>query len=60
MFLSEGAEQHTSIEKNHNKNVISSPVNAQCDNYNECIECEVRDSNPRSRAWEARTLTSLG
>jgi hypothetical protein len=22
--------------------------------------CEVRDLNPRSRAWEARTLTSLG
>ena len=24
------------------------------------IECEVRDLNPRSRAWEARTLTRLG
>ena len=22
--------------------------------------CEVRDLNPRSRAWEARTLTVLG
>jgi hypothetical protein len=22
--------------------------------------CEVRDLNPRSRAWEARTLTMLG
>ena len=22
--------------------------------------CEVRDLNPRPRAWEARTLTSLG
>jgi hypothetical protein len=23
-------------------------------------QCEVRDLNPRSRAWEARTLTRLG
>src|SRR5919198_2865516 len=23
-------------------------------------KCEVRDLNPRSRAWEARTLTGLG
>jgi hypothetical protein len=25
-----------------------------------CKTCEVRDLNPRSRAWEARTLTRLG
>jgi hypothetical protein len=42
-------ESYSFVNKSVNKSPIS---NAK--------KCEVRDLNPRSRAWEARTLTRLG